>query len=126
MPLASLAFVTLSPVLRNEGTTMMSLIRNLGASIGISRKQTLLTRNTQIMHATLAEHVTRYSPILRAQLPAGPPTLRTLAALNATVTDQAAMIAYNNDFQLTMYLSLAAIPMVLLFGAKARRARPSR
>jgi DHA2 family multidrug resistance protein len=121
VPLASLAFVTLPPALRNEGTSMMSLIRNLGSSIGISMVEMLLTRNTQIMHATLAEHVTRYSPILRAQLPAGPPTLRALAGLNATVTNQAAMIAYNNDFQLTMYLSLAAIPMVLLLRKGAAR-----
>ncbi|MDB6103624.1 MAG: transporter [Gammaproteobacteria bacterium] len=47
---------------------IFSLTRNIGSSIGISVVQTLLTRNTQIMHATLGEHVTRFSPILRAQL----------------------------------------------------------
>jgi DHA2 family multidrug resistance protein len=66
------------------------------------------------MHATLSEHVTRYSTILRAQLPGGSPSLRISAGLNATVTEQAAMIAYNNDFKLTMLLSLAAIPLVFL------------
>jgi MFS transporter, DHA2 family, multidrug resistance protein len=80
-----------------------------------------LTRNTQIMHATLGENVTRYSPILSAQLPGGPPSLRTLAGLNATVTEQAAMIAYNNNFKLMMLLSLAAIPLVFLL----RRVRGS-
>jgi DHA2 family multidrug resistance protein len=30
------------------------------------------------------------------------------------VTEQAAMIAYNNDFKLMMLLSMAAIPLVFL------------
>jgi DHA2 family multidrug resistance protein len=125
VPLAAVTFATLSPVLRNEGTAIFSLTRNLGSSIGISIVETLLTRNTQIMHSTLAEHVTAYSPILRAHLPNGLPTLQTLAALNATVTRQAAMIAYNNDFKLMTVLSLASIPLVLLLRkGRASRAEP--
>jgi DHA2 family multidrug resistance protein len=114
VPLAAATFATLAPSLRNEGTAIFSLTRNLGSSIGISVVETLLTRNTQIMHATLAEHVSRYSPLLRARLPDGMPSVRALSGLNATVTEQAAMIAYNNDFKLMMVLSLAAIPLVLL------------
>ena len=114
VPLAAVTFATLSPVLRNEGTAIFSLTRNLGSSIGISIVETLLTRNTQIVHSTLAEHVNRFSPILRDRLPNGLPTLQTLAALNASVTRQAAMIAYNNDFKLMTILSLASIPLVLL------------
>jgi MFS transporter, DHA2 family, multidrug resistance protein len=114
VPLAAVTFATLSPALRNEGTAIFSLTRNLGSSIGISIVETLLTRNTQTMHATLAEHVNRFSPILRDRLPDGLPTLPNLVALNSTVTQQAAMIAYNNDFKLMMVLSLASIPCVLL------------
>jgi MFS transporter, DHA2 family, multidrug resistance protein len=125
VPLAAAAFATLTPALRNEGTAIFNLTRNLGSSIGISVVNTLLTRNTQIMHATLAEHVTRYSPLLRAQLPPGPPSLRTLAGLNATVTEQAAMIAYNNDFKLMMVLSLVAIPLVCLLRKARGRVEPA-
>jgi MFS transporter, DHA2 family, multidrug resistance protein len=114
VPLAAAAFATLPPALRNEGTAMFSLIRNIGSSIGISVVNILLTRNSQIMHAVLGEHVNPYNPVLRAQLPAGAPSLRMLAGLNATVTEQAAMIAYNNDFKLMMLLSMAAMPLVLL------------
>jgi DHA2 family multidrug resistance protein len=125
VPLAAATFATLSPALRNEGTAIFSLTRNLGSSIGISVVNTLLTRNTQIMHATLGEHVTRYSPLLRAQLPGGgSPSMRTLAGLNATVTEQATMIAYNNDFKLMMVLSLAAIPLVLLLRKGGGNAQP--
>jgi DHA2 family multidrug resistance protein len=114
VPLAAATFATLTPTLRNEGAAIFSLTRNLGSSIGISVVNTLLTRNTQIVHAIVGEHVTRYNPMLRAQLPDGSPSLRTLAGLNATVTKQAAMIAYNNDFKLMMLLSLAAVPLVVL------------
>jgi DHA2 family multidrug resistance protein len=124
VPLAAAAFATLTPALRNEGTAIFSLTRNIGSSVGISVVNTLLTRNTQIMHATLSEHVTRYSPVLRAQLPPGSPSLRILGGLNATVTEQAAMIAYNNDFKLTMILSLAAIPLVLLLRKGSSPAEP--
>jgi DHA2 family multidrug resistance protein len=124
VPLAAATFATLTPALRDEGTAIFSLTRNLGSSIGISVVNTLLTRNTQIMHATLGEDVTRYSPILRAQLPGGSPSLRTLAGLNATVTEQAAMIAYNNNFKLMMLLSLAAIPLVFLLRKVRGSAEP--
>ena len=123
VPLAAATFATLTPALRNEGTAIFSLTRNLGSSIGISVVNTLLTRNTQIMHATLGEHVNRYSPVLRAQMPDGSPSLHAMAGLNATVTEQAAMIAYNNDFRLMMILSMAAIPLVLLL-RKARGSAP--
>jgi MFS transporter, DHA2 family, multidrug resistance protein len=114
VPVAASAFATLTPALRNEGTAIFSLMRNLGASVGISVVITLLTRNTQIAHASLAEHVTPYSAFLQAHLASGSPTLRTLTELNATVTQQAAMIAYNDDFKLLLVLSLATIPLVLL------------
>jgi MFS transporter, DHA2 family, multidrug resistance protein len=121
VPLATTTFATLAPALRNEGTAIFSLMRNLGASIGISIVEMLLTRNTQIMHASLAAHVTRYNPILRAQLPGGVPSVRTLAQLNSTVTEQAAMIAYNNDFKLLMVLSLLTIPLVFLMRKSGAR-----
>ncbi len=114
VPLAAATFATLAPTLRNEGTALFSLTRNLGSSIGISVVNTLLTRNTQIMHSALGEHVNRYSALLRSEFPGGLANMRTMAALNATVTEQATMIAYNNDFKLMMLLSLAAIPLVLL------------
>jgi DHA2 family multidrug resistance protein len=125
VPLAAATFATLTPALRNEGTAIFSLTRNVGSSIGISVVNTLLTRNTQIMHATLGEHVSRYSSVMRAQMPGGgSPSLHTLAGLNATVTEQAAMIAYNNDFRLMMMLSLAAIPVVFLLRKGAASAKP--
>jgi DHA2 family multidrug resistance protein len=125
VPLAAATFATLTPALRNEGTSIFSLTRNLGSSIGISVVNTLLTRNTQIMHATLGEHVSRYSSVMRAQMPGdGSPSLHTLAGLNATVTEQAAMIAYIDDFKMMMILSLAAMPLVFLLRKAPSTVKP--
>jgi DHA2 family multidrug resistance protein len=114
VPLAAITFATLSPQFRNEGTAVFSLIRNLGSSIGISVVTTLLTRNTQLMHSRLAEHITPFNDVLHAQSPLALSTTHGLAKLNQNVSGQAAMIAYNNDFKLMMVLTLCAIPLVLL------------
>ena len=114
VPLTAMCFSTLLPQFRSGGTSMFNLLRNIGSSIGISAVQALLTRNTQIMHARLAEHITLYGGQLRPAPPYSFSTHQGLAALNATVTRQAQMIAYNNDFKLLLILSLAILPSVLL------------
>jgi len=108
VPLAAVAFATLNPLLRNEATAVFNLTRNIGSSIGISVVEALLVRNTQLMHASLASHVSRYSETLNAN----PGT--AVALLNARVTEQAAMIAYNDDFKLMMILTVCVIPFVFL------------
>ena len=122
VPLAAVTFATLAPQFRNEGTAVFSLIRNLGSSIGISVVETLLTRNTQIMHSRLAEQVTPFSDLLHLQAPSLLGTGQGLAMLNHGVSNQAAMIAYNNDFKLMMVLTLCAIPLVALL----RSGRPQK
>ncbi len=114
VPLAAITFATLSPQFRNEGTAVFSLIRNIGSSVGISVVTTLLTRNTQLMHSRLAEQVTPFNDVLHAQAPGALGSAAGLAALNATVSSQAAMIAYNDDFKLMMVLTLCAVPLVVL------------
>jgi DHA2 family multidrug resistance protein len=115
-PLSTIAFSTLAPHLRNEGTAFFSLMRNLGSSIGISAVTTLLVRNTQLMHSRLAEHVTPFNDGLTS-LDSGLQTTAQLARLDQAVTQQATMIAYNNDFKLMLVLTVLAIPLVALLRA---------
>ncbi|HEY2254552.1 MAG TPA: DHA2 family efflux MFS transporter permease subunit [Variovorax sp.] len=122
VPLAAISFATLSPVLRNEGTALFSLVRNLGSSIGISAVTTLLTRNTQLMHSRLAERITPYGDALLAPATQSLGSADGLAKLDRLVSQQAAMIAYNNDFKLMMVLTFCAVPLVALL----RRAKPSK
>jgi DHA2 family multidrug resistance protein len=58
VPLAAIAFATLPAQMRNEGTALFNLLRNIGSSIGISTVQGLLVYNTQVVHASLVEHLT--------------------------------------------------------------------
>jgi DHA2 family multidrug resistance protein len=117
VPLSALTFSTLTPALRADGTATYSLMRNIGSSIGISIVQTLLTRNTQVAHSDLAANVNLFNPIVQPILATG--SRVDVAVLDASITQQAAMIAYLNDFKLMFVATLAVIPLVLLI-------RPSR
>lgn len=127
IPLQSTAFATLPPHLRTDGSSLLNLTRSVGSSIGISIMMTLLSRNTQTSHSDLASHITPaitgtvdLSSLERFQQygQAG------LGVLDGLVTQQAAMIAYVNDYYLMMWLSLASLPMVLIMRKSAPAARP--
>ncbi|HEX5419198.1 MAG TPA: DHA2 family efflux MFS transporter permease subunit, partial [Gammaproteobacteria bacterium] len=106
VPLSTVAFSTLDPRMRNEGTAMYSLIRNIGSSIGISLVMTLLGQRMQINHAALAEHVTPFRDALKWLPQTWSLGSSTGAiALNGEVTRQAAMLAYLDDFRFMMYMS---------------------
>ena len=117
VPLSAATFATLSPSMRNEGTAIYSLIRNIGSSIGIALVQTLYVRNTQIAHASLAEKISIANPALHDGAIGAAYNLATpggLAALNGEINRQASMIAYLDDFWLMLILTLAVIPLLLL------------
>jgi DHA2 family multidrug resistance protein len=48
-----------------------------------------------------------------------------MAALNAEVTRQAAMVAYIDDFKLIMLIALASLPLLLLLREARRRPTPA-
>ena len=81
------------------------------SSIGISAVQALFTSNTQIVHASLAAHVTPWMYAMHALH--GYAGRAGEAALNAAVTAQAAMIAYLDDFHLMFVMTLVSIPLLL-------------
>jgi DHA2 family multidrug resistance protein len=117
VPLSAIAFATLAPRYRNEGTAMFSLIRNIGSSVGISLVMTMLGHEIQASHAALSEAITPFRTALQAPgLPEAWSSASStgLVALNAEVSRQALTIAYINDFRLMMYLSLLALPLLLL------------
>jgi len=123
VPLTTVAFSTLAPRYRNEGTAMFSLMRNIGSSVGVSVVFNLFGRNTQINHAHLAEAVNPYNPAFQGPLPPGwgLHDAAGLAAINGEVARQAATIAYLDDFLLMMYVTLLAAPLLLLLKAVPRR-----
>ena len=80
----------------------------------ISVTSALMTQNTQIVHAQIAEQVTPFNRALQsgaAYLIWNSATPPGVAALNEEVTRQASIIAYVDDFKL---LFLLCLPMLLL------------
>jgi MFS transporter, DHA2 family, multidrug resistance protein len=125
VPLAAITFATLPVALRNEGTAVFSLLRNVGSSIGISVVVTLLTRNTQIMHASLAEHITPFGERLHLEGVPAAVAGRALALLDAQLGVQASLVAYLNDFKLMLLLTLGTMPLILLLRPARRSAAPA-
>ncbi|HEY7851999.1 MAG TPA: DHA2 family efflux MFS transporter permease subunit [Caulobacteraceae bacterium] len=116
VPLSTLAFTTLPPTLRAEATGVYTLMRSLGASVGISLMEALWTSNTSVAHSTLAAHVIPSDVAVKAALGAslGAGGSGGLEALNGEITRQAAMVAYLDDFKLMMFITLACMPLLLL------------
>ena len=122
VPLSTAVFATLAPALRNDGTPIFSLLRNIGSSVGISIVQALLTEGTARAHAELAVDSNTANPVLQTLPPSlSAATPAGLSALNAEVTRQAAMMAYVADFRVMMLITLAAIPLLLLIRKGPRR-----
>jgi MFS transporter, DHA2 family, multidrug resistance protein len=124
VPMAALTFATLPSALRNEGTALFNLIRNIGSSVGISTVQGLMVRNTQVVHSSIAQHLT---PLLVAQHALSRfRGAAATAALNGQVTAQATMIADIDDFYFMLLLTLLAIPLLLLVRKPSRGAAGSK
>jgi DHA2 family multidrug resistance protein len=120
VPITTAAFLTLPGNLRNGGTSILTLVRNIGSSVGISMVIANLTNKTIEMHARIVEGVTPFNDAL--QMPDVATNMNVnsdlgRAMLDEIVTQQASMIAYLNDFKLLMILTLGMIPLVLIIRA---------
>jgi DHA2 family multidrug resistance protein len=127
VPLSVVTLSTLSPELRAEGAGLYSLSRNIGSSVGISVVTGLLTRNTQINHAALAQQVTAVNRMFEDPTIAqfwNPLTAAGRAALDAVVTRQAEIIAYIDDYKLLMIAAIAVLPLLMVF-SKPRGPTPA-
>jgi len=114
-PMNLIAFATLDPSLRPDGSSMMALFRSLGGSIGISIIVSLIARNQQISHSDIGSNVT--STILpTVDLPALVDRSQgfgaaVLAMIDGEVSRQALMIAYLDNFYLLFWVLLAFVPL---------------
>jgi MFS transporter, DHA2 family, multidrug resistance protein len=123
VPLSAATLSTLPLAERAEGAGLFSLSRNIGSSVGISVVNALLTRNTQVNHASIATHVTAVN---RAFEQPGierfwdPLTAAGRTALDAVITQQAQIIAYVDDYKLLMIATLAVLPLLMIFKRSVR------
>jgi DHA2 family multidrug resistance protein len=117
-PLSVVTLSTLPSVRRAEAAGIYSLSRNIGSSIGISVVNSLLVQNTQVNHATIGQSITAANPLFgqpAVQRFLSPFAAAGRAALDASVTQQARIIAYIDDYKLLMIATCIAIPLLIVF-----------
>ncbi len=120
VPLSTVAFLTLPNHLRTDGTSMLTLMRNVASSIGISIVIAQLTEGGRRVYAILSEHINPFNHALQM------PDVRSMIDLNADsgramadalVGVQAQIIAFALDYQMVMIITLCAIPLAIMIGS---------
>jgi DHA2 family multidrug resistance protein len=120
VPLSTVAFLTLPNHLRTDGTSMLTLLRNVASSIGISIVIAQLTEGSRRVYAVLNEHVTPFNhamqmPNVRGMIDMSSDAGRAMADVMIAV--QAQIIAFSQDYQMVMLFTLCTIPLAVIIGS---------
>jgi DHA2 family multidrug resistance protein len=120
VPLSTVAFLTLPNHLRTDGTAMLTLMRNVASSIGISIVIAQLTEGSRRVYAVLSQHVTPFNhamqmPDVRGMIDMTTDAGRAMA--DAMLQLQAQIIAFSLDYQLVMLFTLCTIPLAIIIGS---------
>lgn len=122
------AYMTLTPELRPDGTSFLSLARRIGASIGVSFLVSQLLRYSQANRAALNENVSLYNETLvHLSLPDNWNLVNVegLSTFQRELTRQAEFMAYLDDFRLLALIVLLITPLVFFLKTGAEeRAKP--
>ena len=148
IPLQVVAFATLPGSVRTDGTSLLSLFRNVGSAIGVSVTSTMLARNIQVSHSDLAAGITPFNRALQGggmvqqmlnPVPGAAPlvvpgAMSNMQVLNMPsgnavlldimVNHQATIIAYLDDFKLMLMTSAPSVLLLLLLRRPGRAAAP--
>jgi DHA2 family multidrug resistance protein len=120
VPLSTVAFMTLPGHLRTDGTSMLTLMRNVASSIGISIVIAQLTEGSRRIYSVLNNSVNPFNhamqmPDVSAMINMG--TDKGRAMMDVMINIQAQIIAFSQDYQLIMLFILASIPLALMIGS---------
>jgi DHA2 family multidrug resistance protein len=120
VPLSTVAFLTLPNHLRTDGTSMLTLMRNVASSIGISIVIAQLTEGSRRVYAVLSQHINPFNhamqmPNVRGMIDMSTDAGRALA--DVMVALQAQIIAFSQDYQMVMLFTLCAIPLGFMIGS---------
>ncbi|MGY4475530.1 MDR family MFS transporter [Bradyrhizobium sp. USDA 3364] len=120
VPLSTVAFLTLPGHLRTDGTSMLTLLRNVASSVGISIVIAQLTEGGRRIYAKLSEQINPFNHALQMPDVSGMINLNTdagRAMADRMVTAQSQIIAFSHDYQLVMLFILVSIPLALMIGS---------
>lgn len=110
--------VTLPTERRTEGSGLYNLLRNIGSSVGVSVVNSLRTQNAEVNHAAIAQHVTAVNQLFENPVIVQFWNLVTAArraAARVVVIRQAQIIAYIDDYKLSIIATLVVIPLLIVF-----------
>ncbi len=132
-PLSVLAFVTLAPSMRTEGASLFSLLRNVGAALGVSVFSSLLAHNSQAMHEMIGASVTPFNRALQTLGPHGehvhrwldPGTPHGAALLDRIVNQQAQVVAYADDYVMLILTTVPALLLLFVMRLPRKTIRPA-
>lgn len=124
VPLNSLAFATIASKYRVEATSMFSLVRNVGQGIGISLVTTVLAQMQVVNYGELASRLTLDSGPLRDFAASHGGFANVTSSLSGMITQQAAMLAFLDDFWLMMIITFASLPIVFLLRKPPKMEKP--
>jgi DHA2 family multidrug resistance protein len=114
VPLQVVAFYTMSPALRTQGSSLLNLMRNVGSAIGVSVTSALLDHQSQYEHAVLAQYITPFTrtfqPGTTARQMLNPVTPGGASLLNSLINVQSQIIGYIDDYK---FMLLSAVPAML-------------
>src|SRR5690349_15861952 len=122
VPLSTIAYATLPRERMAEAAGIYSLVRTIGAAVGISVVTTVMTRQAQVIWNELGGHVTRYNPAVIEYLRGlhlSPTDPHALALVAGQVAQQAQMGAILDVFKVTAWSFVAMLPLVLLLRRKS-------
>lgn len=126
VPITTAAYVGLPPEKNNDASALINLMRNLGASVGISVMNAVVTRGAQFHQNRLVETATEGNPYWRQSLSQLEGTLRAaglgadqaaqgaLQMLAAQFRGQAQVLSYIDAFWLLGVAVLVLWPLVFL------------
>ena len=118
IPLQIIAFATLPPQYRTDGTSLFSLFRNIGAAIGVSVTSSMLAHNTQALHAEIGARITPFNRALQngdaVQQVWNPATRHGAALLDHLINQQAQITAYIDDYKMMIFTTLPALFLLFL------------
>ncbi len=132
-----LTTVTMDPIPQQEigyATSLFSVMRNIGSSMGISFVTTWVARRSQFHQSTLSSHITASNPSSRQALAyltqlmqqrgfdAVTATQKAHALLYQMLQQQASLLSYLDVFHIMGMLFLAVIPLILLMRKPSQKA----
>jgi len=120
VPLSTVAFLTLPNHLRTDGTSMLTLMRNVASSIGISLVIAQLTQGSRYTYAILSQHINPFNHAMQMPEVSGMIDMATdkgRAMADLMVKVQAQIIAFSHDYQLVMIFTACAIPLTIMIGS---------